>query len=72
MFSTWVFTLKSNFKTIFYFDEAKNLKTLLVSLKNEAEAFQRHRTMSKAKGAVTAEMHDEMTTLQESTASTSL
>ncbi len=50
-----------------YPDEAKNLKTLLVSLKNEAEAFQRHRTMSKAKGAVTAEMHDEMTTLQEST-----
>ena len=50
-----------------YPDEAKNLKTLLVSLKNEAEAFQRHRTISKAKGTVTAEMHEEMTTLQEST-----
>jgi hypothetical protein len=60
--------LPENTKLIEHYpDEAKNLKTLLVSLKNEAEAFQRHRTMSKTKGAVTAEMHDEMTTLQEST-----
>lgn len=46
-------------------NETKNVKALLASLKNEAEAFQRHRTMSK--GNVTAAMHEEMASLQAST-----
>eukprot|EP00984_Skeletonema_dohrnii_P007081 scaffold2543_cov94-Skeletonema_dohrnii-CCMP3373.AAC.4 len=47
-------------------DEAKNVKALLVSLKNEAEAFQKHKTIM-AKGTVTAEMRKEMSSLQTST-----
>eukprot|EP00986_Skeletonema_menzelii_P020257 scaffold30651_cov154-Skeletonema_menzelii.AAC.10 len=46
-------------------NEAKNVKALLVSLKNEAEAFQKHRTMSK--GKVSSEMRKEMSSLQAST-----
>ncbi|KAK1743792.1 hypothetical protein QTG54_005389 [Skeletonema marinoi] len=47
-------------------DEAKNVKTLLASLKNEAAAFQKHRTIM-SKGTVTAEMRKEMSSLQAST-----
>jgi len=47
-------------------DEAKNVNALLVSLKNEAEAFQKHRTIM-SKGTVTAEMRKEMSSLQAST-----
>jgi len=52
--------------TLFELDpnEAKNVKALLVSLKKEAETFQKHRTMSK--GTVTAEMRKEMSSLQAS------
>jgi hypothetical protein len=46
-------------------NEAKNVKALLVSLKNEAEAFQKHR-MSKGRTA-TSEMRKEMCSLQSST-----
>ncbi len=46
-------------------NETKNVKALLVSLKNEAETFQKHR-MSKGR-SVTAEMHKEMCSLQATT-----
>ena len=46
-------------------NEAKNVKALLESLKSEAEAFQRHRKMSK--GKATSEMRKEMSSLQAST-----
>ena len=46
-------------------NEAKNVKALLESLKNEAETFQRHRKMSK--GKTTSEMRKEMSSLQAST-----
>lgn len=45
-------------------NEAKNVKVLLVSLKKEAETFQKHRTMPK--GTVTSEMRKEMSSLQAS------